>query len=848
MSKQRQPLPDIQYPDAVRFEKPSPPKFGVGGSLLSILSLLFMTVFSAIMTVQLLNPAYDFGIGFLPPPQASSALATWTWIPFAFTLFGAAIGVLLELALLLNGTPFQQTLNRFTTFIRNIRLLNLAPVTTSIFFFVCSMTIRDANLRMAFLYAAAMGCFAIGLGLFFGGAQAADGLILVALQIAQIILVLMFGAASGGWTVAGFLILQAIIQLTSLKIGAMTPLTSTAFHVISTISGLMLYRAIIGATALDANFSHEVAISLPAGSLARWAFVFACLAGLALAGSVWPLTRNSWRAVASNALWSLQYFLLVSAKRFPKPHNLSEIYKDGPPKPVKLMPYSQKHPQFMPGALSIPAVDRIERNVRVLKNVLTKAKKAFSAIAILDHVFPQADSNVLPELKPRLEIWSNGSEYWPWIFTRKIFGLTIPGRTLLPTPKPAIAAYKQGQLYAYLTEYGVASTFAKPAAGREDGALVADFRYLETYETKPGYESYGGMAYLRVNSVEKKLELISMVAPGSKVEIPANPHDPDFRRAEAQVVSSMYYAVIAGKHLAEIHMTFNLVEAALHNAFDAQGQFSHPYRTFLYLHVFAHELAEEMTTEHLIQDGAVFTQIFATTHDAMINHLNDTYHRFQYGADEDFEARGAALTMTDGALLPKSCIVWESRYAEIWNRYTRDLVDIIYPDDQSVIDDPYLQDFHAQLCVLLLNPLPARYHDFKTKIGVARFAADTIHHLVIRHQVYGTAGVRASMDPRISQTQVPRDGGTPPIDEWRSLACVALATARARFTLLRGDWRYLLDGVDSKYNDRMSEVFNHLQEDLLKLEDDWTNTDEDKQYNYDYFRVLPNVLHTGAGY
>ena len=36
-----------------------------------------------------------------------------------------------------------------------------------------------------------------------------------------------------------------------------------------------------------------------------------------------------------------------------------------------------------------------------------------------------------------------------------------------------------------------------------------------------------------------------------------------------------------------------------------------------------------------------------------------------------------------------------------------------------------------------------------------------------------------------------------------------------------------------------------VQEDLQKLDDEWN---WDKSYNYDYFRVLPSVLHTGARY
>ncbi len=49
-----------------------------------------------------------------------------------------------------------------------------------------------------------------------------------------------------------------------------------------------------------------------------------------------------------------------------------------------------------------------------------------------------------------------------------------------------------------------------------------------------------------------------------------NINDPMYRRAEAMVLASLYFRVICGKHLGEIHMTYNLVEVCLHNAFDSQ--------------------------------------------------------------------------------------------------------------------------------------------------------------------------------------------------------------------------------------------------------------------------------------
>ena len=574
-------------------------------------------------------------------------------------------------------------------------------------------------------------------------------------------------------------------------------------------------------------------------------------------GKALPPIYNDFRSLLSYGVWTPLYFKLVSAPRFEGPDNLSKVYARYKAKHTPLVPYSEAHPKHLTGNLNIPSVrdKNIEGNVKVFRSALDQAKLAFKLISFLDHNLPQANINIPLENKPRLPVWSDGSKYWPEFFKLNILGNTIPNHgKLAKAPQTALDAFQQGQLLAYLTESGVGNTFAKPIPERGEGALVCDFRFLEKYATKPDYESYGGMAYFQVNSKSKKLDLVSVVAPGSELEIAANPDDPAFRRAESLVLASMYYEVISGKHLAEIHMTYNLVEVAMHNAFDAQQQWNHPLRTFLYLHFFAHELAEEITTEHLVQDGAVFSQIFATTHGALIDHLNDSYANFEYGVDEDFEARAAAMTLPGkpGEILPNACINWELQYFEIWHRYTTALINIIYPDDRAVKADKYLQDFHKNLLEVLPKGLPERYNGFQTRQGIARFAADTIHHTVVRHQVYGTTGIRAALDPRISTTQVPKDSGTPAIDEWRSLAYVALATGEARFTLLLCDqgkgFSYLLDGIDKQYQKPMSIVFDQLQDDLKALDKAWTANLAEKTFNYEYFRALPSDLHTGPGY
>lgn len=840
------PVTQIEYSQDLKFTTPSAGAYSVGGSILSIASLVLMTGLSVWMYAYLTNTNTAVG--------QSTSQAVWTWLPFLFTIFGAGVGAAFEFYLLVTGTPFQQTRSRATTFIRNIRLLNLAPVALTIFYAVCCIVIQDAQVRMAALFFSGFVGFGLAFALFFSGAPTAVLTTLLGLQLFQIGLVVTNYPSIGGGLVAALLIGQAVLQSVAFFITAQTPLKSTGFHVTSTISGVCLFAAIYTITTQNSGFAMAVTPDFAGNSLLVWGLIVAGIAGVVTTCKAFPTCYNYWRTSTSNVLWSTLYFVLVSAKRFPKPFNLSQVYGATRPEATKLRPYYVQHPEYLPIGLNIPSAENLEGDVNIFHQLVTRARKTFALIAILDHFFPQSKIDTPIDQKPRMEVWSDGSNYWPSLFTKSIFGYSIPGKTLAKTPTAALRSYKEGQLLAYLAESGVASPLLQEAPSTHPGMLMLNFRHLEQYETKEDYQPYGGVAYFIINKQAKKLELVSVIALRSEQEIMADSNDFVFRQAEELIIASMYFQVISGKHLAEIHMTYNLVEVSLHNAFDVNGQWNHPIRTMLYLHLFSHELAEEITTEHLIQKGAVFNQIFATKYDSLIQHLNDCYANFEYGADEDFEKRTKLLSLNQDPnsrvldILPNACIKWELEYEKVWRKYAEKVVNAVYASDDDVANDKYLQCFHQNLLEVLVKGLPVRYQNFTTKKGLVRYLVDTIHHLVVRHQVYGTTGIRAAMDPRISKVQVPKDMGTMAVDEWRSLAYVALATGRARFTLLMDNFTYLLEGVDNKYLPAMTDAFNTLQSDLKTLELKWNSSAEEQTFNEEYFRALPTSLHTGPGY
>jgi hypothetical protein len=252
-----------------------------------------MSGLSAIMLVQLRDPERNLVAGLqaiagtglarwfvdlLAPPSITAGVATWAWIPFAFTIFGGTLGWVFEGGLLLKGVAFQSDLNRFTLFIQKIRFLNLAPVITTILFFVCALVVPDPSVRIALLFVAGAGCFGLGAALFFGGASALP-LVILGTQAAQIVIVVASGSPVGSRAVVWILVAQALVQGWAFVVGTLTPLRSTGFHVLSTVSGVLLYRALLSTLAVDPTFTHDVAPALqgmvswgrpPAASTSPW--------------------------------------------------------------------------------------------------------------------------------------------------------------------------------------------------------------------------------------------------------------------------------------------------------------------------------------------------------------------------------------------------------------------------------------------------------------------------------------------------------------------------------------------------------------------------------------------------
>lgn len=831
---------EITPPGIEKFTLPTVPVFNGNGPWLSVLSLLGFLIASIVAFVN------------------TAGLAGWSRAPFLFTAIGAGIGFIYELWLIASGRPYQLFVTAGGRMMQWFRALVLVCVFGSVYLVYCLLTPGETgNLFWIVAVSGALtGLLAVAL-LLRGSTSLAVTLFVLGLA-GQLLLVWIAPAVPGGQWTFWLLTAAAIALYASIVAGSETPIQSTIFHMLGIATVAMLYFAIRYA-GQDNAFDFGIdPVSVP---WVWWLFGF--LVAVVMAFYLMPRTWGVLRAFLANATWPLFYLIIAGGLRVPRPERLSVLYKgkEDQLKPLRVMPYYVAHPRNLTHRISVPSLDEaLTLKVHAFGFVTRLVTFFFGVASVANRCFPFANIHTPLKYKPRMEPWSDGSHYWPGWLLRRIWlpglgmfqiqsGVRGPG--FQPTPEVALDAWHRGQLLAWLVEYGIAGSFLEPEENGNDVRFRMDFSFLEKYETKPDYESYGGTAWFVIDDDRKCMVLTSVKPPGAGQEIAANPNDASFRRAEDMILASLYYYVVSGKHLVEIHMGLNLVEIALFNAFDAKKHWNHSIRMALYPHLFAHELAEELTTQNLLEDGAVFPQIFATTNAALMQHLNDRFSEYKLGQDEDFELREKVLlTGRKGEkledILPRSSLLWELEYASIWQDYAKAIVDATYKNNREVADDECVHVLLGNLNAMFHRPLPERYADLKTRSGLARFIADTMHHLIIRHEVYGTSGVRLSLDPRINKVQVPRDGGTYAIDEWRSLACVAMATSRVRYTKLMINFENVFSDIeDEAIRQEFRRAHTEMKRQLQELEEKYTSDGVD---NYQTLRLLPSDLDIGAGY
>jgi len=505
----------------------------------------------------------------------------------------------------------------------------------------------------------------------------------------------------------------------------------------------------------------------------------------------------------------------------------------------------------------------------------------FDQLSYLDARFAQSRSDTQLIDKVRFAPGQDGA-YW------------FPSRLLFTGPAPSpttsvMQAKLQGTLLEFLVWYGHLSPALRKVndsdreiMGDLEGAThVVDYEWMSVYDVKPDYHRNGGRAFFKLDKASVRLHVLYLTRPRETrkiypLRLASGETDWQFDQAEQIILTSSYAMVVVGYHAGGIHVMMNLLAIALHNGFDTNdGDYFHPWRTAMHLHFFNHIVVNDSTTGHLLENTAIFSQIFPWTIRGLYEFLQHVVRNFEYMSDADLESRKA---VTDGVMPEQSTLVWEEKYKTIYLKYAEKIADLCWKTDADITKDMQMQKFLRNLASNIPKGLPARLKSsagtiaFTSKAQAAEFMASSIFVVTCRHEVYGTLFGNWAYEPYIMQSQLPLDFGPPAVNDFQALVGIAMATSRKPATKLMireepmpgekttvglpknaqgvgmRDFKYFIRNLPTEEDAALKQAFDYLQGALNALYVDMAGNREKREMANWFLQVTPEMLELGAGY
>jgi len=555
--------------------------------------------------------------------------------------------------------------------------------------------------------------------------------------------------------------------------------------------------------------------------------------------------------------------------------------------PTPLHAYYVHHPNAAP--LWVPSSDSVPEPQHIN---WVRLSIAFWLMNWLDTYLPCARCWIHPNEKPRVQDDRGIDFYWP-----SLMGMPHP------PPSRVVRAFPSnpGNMLNWLINYGSGSRELRRATNDEMTRLadleivpnanvvvdqrpfILDLSHMEVYRVKPGFAKCGGKAVFRLTNVGEELQnmksprvdhvpaglttfpafqqvagrplaLVCMFGPGDSIQMKSPiflDRSAESRHAERQIFASVMTLNVVIYHLLEIHTITSIVSMAIHNAFDVgeDAAVRSPFRAILHLHFFNSVEVQEKTTPHLLDLAGIFPQVFALEHADLCEFINNKYRTYQYAKDTDWEERVAKHVTPS--------MEWENIYLNsVFLKYASAIVNAIWADDDAVATDNSIQRFRERLCEQLrAAALPARHGQLETRKELARFLADTIHVVTVRHEIVGTKVPLAQLDHRYTgNTQQLEDYSNIPLEEYLSMLQITAATALKSFpqflnnpTLLN-EFNAAVENYVGAPQNAINAAFEQLLEDLRIVNAHWKASPEQNDWNDAFLRTCPEELEIGAGY
>jgi hypothetical protein len=355
---------------------------------------------------------------------------------------------------------------------------------------------------------------------------------------------------------------------------------------------------------------------------------------------------------------------------------------------------------------------------------------------------------------------------------------------------------------------GPFASYIEKAPG-SDTTYQIDMSWMSQYPVQAGLAALGFRAKFEYDADEARMVPTSIEYQGKTI----NRDDADWEFAHRAALATMSTAMVAVRHLGEVHMVMGGLMTGLNTHLPKE----HPIRLLMHPHSTA-TLGANMEISNLIESSAsTFPHIFSFDADTVKRMISDRIRDFDLSVMDPVKS-AANRGMDSQVKYPYLENV--GAIHEVIAKYVSSFVDQYYPTEQSVQNDAHLKNWYDELNRYIPNGVQNHAGAF-SKEAVKKLVTAYIYAAAVEHENVGNISYDYTTDQGYVPAKVGAYGELPNTGDQARFQFVNVVTFGNLNKLVDLPTLFPMKDADAR---RITESF---RDDLIALDDRMRNEPHD---------------------
>ena len=331
-------------------------------------------------------------------------------------------------------------------------------------------------------------------------------------------------------------------------------------------------------------------------------------------------------------------------------------------------------------------------------------------------------------------------------------------RQLLPAPviPPEIAA-RPDDIVGTLALEGPFAAYIEKVSGT-DNLFKIDLEKYSGVAVREGLKSLGGTAYLTYDPLEKRMNTVSIRYKGQTYL----PSSTEWKAVQKIILCTLSTDMTGIRHLANTHL---LVSGTFAGVNTRTLEPNHPLRVLMHPHCHLTLSTNNYKVANLISsENSAFPKAFSFDKATVQNLINDHAATFDIASmDPAVNAQDRGMTGLD---FEYPYLSNATSIKGVIDQYVADYIDTYFPNEESLQNDPQIQNWFAELNKYIPNGI-THYTPEVTKENVIKLCSMLIQTAAVEHENVGNITWNYTTLQQYIPSLVPLDGSNPPMDVYQ---------------------------------------------------------------------------------